>query len=115
MGNENVVWLRREDDEDGGYEVTDRVDCTGCSVQVDPDASESYDTGQQVRQRVRVFAPADSPLARARARDAVEIAGWHLGHDTPTVIGLLGTPSVLADRLTGRPHHIELLAVWIAG
>lgn len=114
MGAETVVWLRREDNEDGETRIVARVRCPGCAVQPEP-AAETYDSGQTVRQRVRVFAPADSPLARAQARDAVEVEGWHVGQPDPVQLPLTGTPSVLADRHTARPHHVELAGTYSAG
>lgn len=114
MGAQSVVLLRREDDDDGGMTVLERVDCGGCSVQPEP-ATDSFDTGQQNRQRIRVFAPADSPLAGARNLDALEVDGWVVGQPAAVVVALDGSPAVWPDRHTGQPHHVQLTAVYVAG
>jgi len=113
LGGQTVTVVFRDEDEDGEFtDSGERLAVPGCSAQ--PGApSESGGNDQRALLPLRVFGPVE--LARARSWDQLEVDGWLVGAAAAVVRVEMDGPAAAWPDEHGRPHHVEVNALYRRG
>lgn len=106
LGGQTVVVIGRTVDTDGD-QLSESVVATvpGCSVQPGS-TSEDVEGREQSRAAFDVYGP--PALVVARAHHLLQVDGWVVGSDAPSVrLSMTGNAALWPDE-DGQPHHTEI-------